>query len=121
MEHYLVKFYSDYADEFEVYGFAILNRDDYIEWFTLVNYLKESDKNYCDFDYNFGTNEFITFDNWKEYSDSFTTSIITEEEYKFLIRVFNSHYGFIPIDLPYERNYELESESDRFDDFVDVV
>lgn len=55
----LIKFSADYADEFNIYGFSIVSEEvwnDYVR--HLHNYLNDQEE----YEWFFGTNEFIYFD-----------------------------------------------------------
>lgn len=59
MRHILVKYCSNWADEFDIHGFAIMNDEEYLQW--IEDFRKAKEFNY---DWYFGTNEFINY--WDE-------------------------------------------------------
>ena len=76
MKHYLISGSYNWADEFEVYFYEIINEDDYKLYQALKKYLKT----WID-SYYFGTNE--GWDDDFDYLD-FTPIELTEEQYHFL-------------------------------------
>lgn len=86
----LLKFSENYADEFDVYGFIALSEQDWEDYKTKVRELIGDNT----FDYGFGTNESIDFNDADSYIDSFNEKKITDEEYAFLLKNFNrTHYS----------------------------
>ena len=59
MRHILVKYCSNWADEFDIQGFAIMNEEEYLQW--IEDFRKAKEFNY---DWYFGSNEFINY--WDE-------------------------------------------------------
>ena len=59
MRHILVKYCSNWADEFDIQGFAIMNEEEYIQWVEDFRRAKEKD-----YEWYFGTNEYISY--WDE-------------------------------------------------------
>ena len=87
----LLIFDHDWADEYDVSGFMILNKEDYIKFL-------EFEKNHPEFfnrtfTWCFGTNE--EFESEKIYSKNyFSHQEISEEEYNAILRIFNLKYRF---------------------------
>jgi len=99
--YYLIKFQSDYADEFDVYGFQIMNEKDYKRFQnTLKEYEKYLNINENSLEYYFGTNESITWESFDDLIKSITISGISAEKTDFLIEQFGDSWGAsIPTDL----------------------
>lgn len=71
MRHILVKYCSNWADEFDIQGFAIINEKEYIQW--IEDFRKASDTKY---QWYFGTNEYI---NCWDFEDWSVTNLSKEE------------------------------------------
>lgn len=89
-EMLLLKFDKDWADEFDVKGFAFLSVD---QW----EYYKKEAKN-CEYPIEsyFGTNEAIEFDNAEDFISSFEVKPITIMEInmmKSILDMYNNEYG----------------------------
>jgi hypothetical protein len=85
--HYLVKLRKNYADEFDVYGFAVLTEE---EWVTFQQQVRD------DFSYSehyFGTNEYLEWDSAEQYLKSLEVKEIDEIAYAVLINLFGQEYG----------------------------
>ncbi len=80
----LLKFDSNYADEFNIEGFVAISE---AEWKSYKTKAKKAIGN-SPHEYYFGTNESITFSGYKEYLKSFKATTISEEEYQFLLKTF---------------------------------
>lgn len=63
MRHILVKYCSNWADEFDIQGFAIMNDEEYIKW---VEDFRKAEK--TDYVWYFGTNEYICYWNEEDWS-----------------------------------------------------
>lgn len=74
----LVNFQRDYADEFDVYGFAVFY--DQERWKEHLNDVKELfEQDDSPKEVYFGTNEFVQYDDFFEYESSFNVQEIDEE------------------------------------------
>ena len=71
MRHILVKYCSNWADEFDIQGFAIMNDEEYIQW--IEDFRKAS---YTKYQWYFGTNEYI---NCWDFEDWSVTNLSKEE------------------------------------------
>lgn len=108
MRHILVKYYSNWADEFDIQGFAIMNEEEYIQW--VEDFRKASDTEY---QWYFGTNEYI---NCWDFEDWSTMNLSIEEvlnlvfmldlEQKYYDEEYPT-YGFFPVFY-----FEEEEEND---------
>lgn len=104
MTKLLVKYSADYADEFQVSGFSIMEKD------TWENYVKIAKEGKWPQSRYFGSNEAIQWESVEEHLRDFKTIEITDEQAEFLEKSFNG-YGeaghFLMIDdfseehLPY--------------------
>jgi len=98
----LIKFKCDYADEFDVYGFMVV---DNTVWESYVDRL--TDEDFSDgMEFGFGTNEALTFLDKKDYLSTFKCSEISNKEFITLNKFFKGYlssdliqlkYGFIPL------------------------
>jgi hypothetical protein len=86
---------DDYADEFDVEGFAFLKEDDW-------EYIKrEAAATEFPIEIYFGTNEFMEYDTSEEFINMFRVTPITEESIKELEKLFwlrpkESSFGICP-------------------------
>lgn len=98
MRHILVKYCSNWADEFDIQGFAIMNEEEYIQWIEDFRKAKETD-----YEWYFGTNEYISY--WDE--EDWSVINLSMEETLNLIYILDlgqEHYedgypiyGFFPV------------------------
>ena len=93
----LVTSSNNYADEFDVFGFALVTED---AWASHLSQVEKrvfpDDKNYDNHRewsgpnmVGFGTNESILFESFQEYKNSFRTKEITEGEAEVVTRLFD--------------------------------
>lgn len=87
---------NNFADEFDVYGFALVTEDIWASHLSQVE-MRVFPDNKCYDNYRdsyapnmveFGTNESILFETFQEYKNSFITKVITKEEADILTRLF---------------------------------
>lgn len=86
-QRYLVKYKSNWADEMNIYGLALLTEEDksYIESLKLgVEYYLT---------HHVGTNEDIEYKSLEGLLDCYTWTRITESEYQTLNRLIGDNYG----------------------------
>lgn len=87
---YLVKFEADYADEFDVYGFRVMNESQFQEFTANLEKIKFPQEVY------FGTNEAVEFESLDEYKRAFKSKEIDRNEHLVLKRLFgNDWYGTV--------------------------
>ena len=106
-EHYLVKFEENWADEMDVYSFAVFTAKQYRNWRALLERMKKASE-YCVFSYSFGTNEEQDYDEFEEFERCFTAKPITKAQADTIRDLFgtDTYYGGFPgIDT---LNYYLE-------------
>ena len=85
---YLIKFQSDYADEFDVYGFVALSSlKDFNKQLSFAQTFWEEYPG-REVEVGFGTNESFRYDNYDSFYESFEVVEITPEEFKMLQRLF---------------------------------
>ncbi len=91
----LIKYHDNYADEFDLQGFAIRDAE---SWNQHVERMKNAAWPQARW---FGTNEGVEFDEFDHYINRFTVKEITEEQANFLIKNFGFCYGhFLELDKP---------------------
>lgn len=109
MRHILVKYYSNWADEFDIQGFAIMNEEEYIQWIEDFRKAEE-----IDYVWYFGTNEYICY--WNFEKDWSVTNLSKEEVLNLVFmldleqRYYDEEYptyGFFPV-FYFEENEEKE-------------
>ena len=108
MRNILVKYCSNWSDEFDIQGFAIMNAEEYAQW--VVDFRKAAD---TDYEWYFGTNEYISY--WS--FDDWSASDLSKEEVLNLVFTLDLEqwyydeeyptYGFFP-DFYFEEEEEEE-------------
>ena len=91
MKRFLIKTDYDYADEFDVSGFRIVNEDVMKEITKKI----DNEKNYpmtC----SFGTNEELEFIDSDDVKHGLTITEISEEEEDIIVKLFGPGFGFVP-------------------------
>lgn len=108
MRHILVKYYSNWADEFDIQGFAIMNEEEYIQW--VEDFRKASDTEY---QWYFGSSEYINcwdFEDWSAMNLSkeevLNLVFMLDLEQKYYDEEYPT-YGFFPVFY-----FEEEEEND---------
>ena len=92
-EYVLVRFESDWGDEFDVYGFEIMTKKSYEKY---ISELREKWEDGITVECYFGTNEGFTWENIEDYTNCLTVTDINKEEYNIIKRLFSKHYGHNP-------------------------
>ena len=107
-QHILVKWDSNWADEMDVEGFAILEKAD-------ADRLKKTLKNFKrQFTICIGTNEEIDYEQGSDMLDELEFKKISEEEYKTVKKLFGTSGGHDFADIIYElENWDKDEESDN--------
>lgn len=85
MNTVLVRFESNYADEFDVSGFAVVEEG---AWNKHLEASKDFFKVEGEHEIGFGTNENIQFSNFDEYRDSFQATTLAPNETEVLLKSF---------------------------------
>ena len=83
----LIKFTCDYADEFDVHSFVVMDNKEVEKLFNLATlYFEVFPRK--ELGYYFGTNEELTFSDYKDFRNSFVVSNLTESESDTFIKLF---------------------------------
>jgi hypothetical protein len=80
----LVQYRDNYADEHDVYGFAVVPK---ATWLKVSKRFQEKAQLF--WDWGFGTNQYITYSDWQSLRSTLTIKYIALDEYKYLMRMFN--------------------------------
>ena len=91
MRHILVKYNSNWSDEFDIQGFAIMNEEEYIQWVDDFRKAKERD-----YEWYFGTNEYISY--WDE--EDWSATNLSKEETLNLIFMLDLEQHYYDEDYP---------------------
>lgn len=83
---------ANYADEFDVQGFEIIEKD---RWDRLLSIAEEyfNSENAEPLELYFGTNEMIYFEDFRDVQDFFNIKEITDEECQVIEKCFGKYYG----------------------------
>lgn len=106
-EHYLVKFEENWADEMDVYSFAVFTAKEYRNWRNVMDRLEVA-MDSAVLTYSFGTNEEQDYEDFKEFVECFSVKPITKAQADTIRDLFgtDTYYGGFPgIDT---LNYYLE-------------
>ena len=90
---YLVKFKADYADEFDVVGFRLMTEESMGAYFDFKCKLFEENELV---EWYFGTNEFIGWEFFIDFSSCFSFRRLTEDEADKVRELFGTEYGNFP-------------------------
>lgn len=103
-KYYLIKCNADYADEFDVDGFCIMNETDYR---IFSENKKEFQEKYdCPIEVYFGTNEFLVFGDAFDMFRSITEKEITDTQFQALTDLGLESFGYIPaVDIIMSKDY----------------
>ena len=111
MRHILVKYCSNWADEFDIQGFAIMNEEEYIQWIEDFRKAEKTDQVWY-----FGTNEYICY--W-DFKKDWSVINLSMEEALNLVYIFGlgqesyeegyPTYGFFPV-FHFEEEEEEEND-----------
>lgn len=85
MPKLLVKFSGNYADEFQVSGFTVMEKKDWEQ------YVKDAKAGEWPQARSFGTNEGIQWESVEDHLDAFNTIEITDEQAVFLLTSFTGY------------------------------
>lgn len=85
MTFVLVKFEADWADELDVAGLVILTK---AMWESYTNRVK----NYTDFEFNIGSNQFIDFKDANTFLSHFNVTNINEADVAMFVKHFGESY-----------------------------
>ena len=88
----LVKFESNWADEMDVCGFAVMSSDEWNKVRQIILLIKD------EFSISVGTNEEIEYENGQELLDEYEVCEISDDESQIIQRLFGHHYGYFRLD-----------------------
>ena len=91
MRNILVKYCSNWSDEFDIQGFAIMNAEEYAQW--VADYRKAMD---TDYEWYFGTNEYISY--WS--FDDWSATNLSKEEVLNLVFMLDMEHDYYGDDYP---------------------
>lgn len=103
----LIKFASNYADEFDVEAFTVWDSEKTEQFFAIAEIFFDVYPQ-SEFGVNFGTNEFFTFETYNEFRDCFAVLNIKDSEAEVFQKYF---YSYLPENPP-----EFGTGSGVFDD-----
>lgn len=103
----LIKFDANWADEFDVYGFTIVNYEKYQE---ILKWIQERGKDRINC--YFGTNEGWDDETLEQFSRHYSYHVIDPEEAKIVQRLFGNKFGVCPDVFTIVEDYEDEEEYD---------
>ena len=92
----LIKFASNYADEFYVEAFTVWDSEKTEQFFAIAEIFFD-DYPKSEFEVNFGTNECLTFETYNEFRDCFAVLNIEDSEAEVLQKYF---YSYLPENPP---------------------
>lgn len=96
--YYLLIYGDNFSDEFDVEGFTLMSTEDFVRWSDTLYELRDwMDKGH-QYDFYFGTNEWIEYDNFAEFSRCFRRIKITQEHRELLEKLAGSNkvFGLMP-------------------------
>lgn len=112
MSKILVKFSDNYADEFDVDGFMVIDKDQFNKEVELIKRLFDE---YGEHEFYFGTNEALSYDNFNQWFDTFSVTDITDAEADVLNRLFGTYWSNqIRFGTMNAYEYALDSAYDEF-------
>ena len=92
MSSVLLKFEVDYADEFDVYGLSVLDKN---EWEEKKEFIREQQD--YPYEFGFGTNEGILFETPDDFMNAIKVIEITDEEAEVFNKYKLKNFGHFPI------------------------
>jgi hypothetical protein len=87
---YLVKFSSDWADEFTMEGFVIMNEEKFRHFMNCIENAEYPRESY------FGTNEFFEFSSKEDVLECIEVKQISNDDVIVIKRHFNCGFGHMP-------------------------
>lgn len=93
-DFYIIKSCFNYSDEFDVYGIALMTKEEFAFWLDAAKtYFKEIDE-VCEM--GFGTNEELSFDSYEDVLYGIDYTGLTEQKYKMFYGVLGKYFGKFP-------------------------
>ncbi|AVH85411.1 hypothetical protein RsoM2USA_484 [Ralstonia phage RsoM2USA] len=112
MSKILVKFSDNYADEFDVDGFMVIDKDQFNKEVALIKRMFDE---YGEREFYFGTNESFNYGDFDEWFSVFTVTDITDSEADVLSKLFaNSWSNRVEFGTMNAYEYALDSAYDEF-------
>lgn len=93
MSKILVKYSDDYADEFEIKGFAIMTEEEFKKG---IDFAKEEFEEVGSLNFVFGSNEYIDYEDFEKFKNCFNCEKISEDNFTVLKQFFGIQYGIFP-------------------------
>ena len=113
-----VKFSDNYADEFDVIGYALFENENFLEWSRAVSRVTELTARGYNFNFDFGTNEYLSYDEDYVLGECFEVhEVYGPESYaigKFIVN-YNETVGVFPT-LEAMNAFIKEIEADGIED-----
>ena len=106
MKKVLIEWCTNWADEMDIEGWTIVDKEKSKE---IISYVTSTNS---DFSISVGTNEEIDYSNGKEFLDDLTFTDITDEEANTLIKLFGESYGHYQF-----VQYFMDEDDDDYTDF----
>lgn len=100
----LVQFSDNWADEMDVEGGILMTQDEYSKFITAAKKALANEKSV---DFVIGTNEWITYSNFKDFEGTLKVTEVTDEEAEVLKKFHLDKYGIFP-DYCFDDYYEGE-------------
>jgi hypothetical protein len=122
LSYLLIRFKDNWGDEMNVTGFVVVAKDDWSKMYLKVVALFEK----ASWEFYFGTNESIEYNNLAHWEENFTTVELTDEEFQIITTLFKTLgvrgifdwpqfllcEGFFPYPSPEEfAEFEFESKT----------
>lgn len=93
----LIKHENNWSDEMDIYGFVVWPEEDWQGF--LEDYQKVFAK--CvPLEWYVGTNEYIIFEDYDQFLNSFEVVALSDDEAKVITTLFGHFYGFFPPEDP---------------------
>lgn len=99
-----IQFSDNWADEIDVEGCALMTQNEYNKFIIAA---KKAFANEINIDFAIGSNEYISYQSFKDFEETLKITEVTNEEVKILEKFHFDNYGHFPIYL-FEEYYEEE-------------
>lgn len=108
----LINFCDNWSDEMDVEGFVIFDYNEYLEWCKNMNRLRAAMNNGHAFEFYFGTNEWLDYENYDDFIVCFDRVRITKEEKEIVEKLFGKSYGVFPYDAVLDFLKDVEDKDE---------